>query len=107
MSVGYDLDGIKGEKINTYINGMTDAPQDRAVPASASRVLTELFPEEKRLHRLHLAARLPQRHRLDAPRLPAAGDRAHRLLSHHGKAPAHLRQVQPDHSRLQDRPHRA
>ena len=25
MSVGYDLEGIKGEKVNTYIDGMMDA----------------------------------------------------------------------------------
>ena len=25
MSVGYDLEGIKGDKVNTYIEGMKDA----------------------------------------------------------------------------------
>lgn len=31
MSVGYDLDGIKGRKVNTYINNMMGRGQDRAV----------------------------------------------------------------------------
>ena len=29
MSVGYDLEGIKGEKVNTYIDGMMDARRTR------------------------------------------------------------------------------
>ena len=46
MSVGYDLEGIKGEKVNTYIDNMMDAsgtPQFQECLA----VLAELFPEEK------------------------------------------------------------
>ena len=46
MSVGYDLEGIKGEKIDHYIESMKDAS---ATPifAECKRVLTELFPDEK------------------------------------------------------------
>ena len=46
MSVGYDLDGIKGEKVNSYIDNMMHAentPQFK----ECLEVLTELFPEEK------------------------------------------------------------
>ena len=32
MSVGYDLEGIKGEKIDTYIDGMMDASSTARVP---------------------------------------------------------------------------
>ena len=46
MSVGYDLDGIKGRKINTYINNMMDACKT-AQFKECKKVLTELFPEEK------------------------------------------------------------
>ena len=46
MSVGYDLDGIKGEKVDTYINGMMDASQTEQFRECLD-VLTELFPEEK------------------------------------------------------------
>ena len=46
MSVGYDLEGIKGEKVNSYIDNMMHAentPQFK----ECLEVLTELFPEEK------------------------------------------------------------
>ena len=45
MSVGYDLAGIKGEKVNTYIDNMMDAS---ATPQfiECKRVLKELFPAE-------------------------------------------------------------
>ncbi len=46
MSVGYDLDGIKGEKVNSYIDGMMDASKTEQF-AECLAVLTELFPEEK------------------------------------------------------------
>ena len=46
MSVGYDLDGIKGRKVNTYINNMMDAGKS-AQFKECKKVLTELFPEEK------------------------------------------------------------
>ena len=46
MSVGYDLDGIKGRKINTYINSMMDAGKT-AQFKECKKVLTDLFPEEK------------------------------------------------------------
>ena len=45
MSVGYDLEGIKGEKINAYIENMKDAsatPQFNECKA----VLKEFFPEQ-------------------------------------------------------------
>ena len=45
MSVGYDLEGIKGEKIDTYIENMKDAsatPQFNECKA----VLKEFFPEQ-------------------------------------------------------------
>ena len=45
MSVGYDLEGIKGEKVDTYIESMKDAS---ATPqfAECIAVLKEFFPEE-------------------------------------------------------------
>ena len=46
MSVGYDLAGIRAEKVNAYLCGMMDAsdtPQFR----ECLEVLTDLFPEEK------------------------------------------------------------
>ena len=45
MSVGYDLEGIKGEKVNTYIDGMMDADKT-AIFGECKAVLKELFPAE-------------------------------------------------------------
>ena len=45
MSVGYDLEGIRGDKINTYIEGMKDASRTPEFKECLS-VLKELFPEE-------------------------------------------------------------
>ena len=45
MSVGYDLEGIKGDKVNTYIEGMKDA-RGTAVWGECLAVLKELFPQE-------------------------------------------------------------
>ena len=45
MSVGYDLEGIKGDKVNTYIEGMKDAAKT-AIFGECKAVLKELFPEE-------------------------------------------------------------
>ena len=45
MSVGYDLEGIKGEKVNTYIDGMMDARRT-AIFGECKAVLKELFPSE-------------------------------------------------------------
>ena len=45
MSVGYDLEGIKGEKVNTYIDNMMDASNTPQF-IECKRVLTELFPAE-------------------------------------------------------------
>ena len=45
MSVGYDLEGIKGEKVNTYIDGMMDANKT-AIFGECKAVLKELFPAE-------------------------------------------------------------
>ena len=45
MSVGYDLEGIKGDKVNTYIEGMKDANKT-AIFGECKAVLKELFPEE-------------------------------------------------------------
>ena len=46
MSVGYDLEGIKGEKVNTYIDNMMDASETKQFK-ECLEVLTELFPVEK------------------------------------------------------------
>ena len=43
MSVGYDLEGIKGEKIDAYLEGMKDA-SGTAVWGECLRVLKSLFP---------------------------------------------------------------
>ena len=45
MSVGYDLEGIKGEKVNTYIDNMMDASETKQFK-ECLEVLTELFPAE-------------------------------------------------------------
>ncbi len=46
MSVGYDLEGIKGEKVNTYIDHMMDASETKQFK-ECLEVLAELFPTEK------------------------------------------------------------
>ena len=46
MSVGYDLEGIKGEKVNTYIDNMMDASETKQFK-ECLEVLAELFPTEK------------------------------------------------------------
>ncbi len=46
MSVGYDLEGIKGAKVDSYINNMMDAA-NTAQFRECRAVLTELFPQEK------------------------------------------------------------
>ena len=45
MSVGYDLEGIKGEKIDKYLNGMKDAYRE-PIFQECIAVLKELFPGE-------------------------------------------------------------
>lgn len=45
MSVGYDLEGIKGEKVDNYIESMKDATR-APIFAECKAVLTELFPDE-------------------------------------------------------------
>jgi len=45
MSVGYDLEGIKGEKVNTYIDNMMNAA-DTPQFIECRRVLKDLFPAE-------------------------------------------------------------
>ena len=45
MSVGYDLEGIKGEKIDKYLNGMIDA-SETPIFKECIRVLKEMFPGE-------------------------------------------------------------
>ncbi len=46
MSVGYDLEGIKGEKVNSYIDNMKDASNTPQFKECLD-VLCELFPAEK------------------------------------------------------------
>ena len=45
MSVGYDLEGIKGDKVNTYLDGMMDANKT-TIFGECKVVLKELFPAE-------------------------------------------------------------
>ena len=45
MSVGYDLAGIQGEKIDTFLNGMVDASKT-PIFQECIRVLKEFFPGE-------------------------------------------------------------
>ena len=45
MSVGYDLEGIQGEKIDGYLNGMMDA-SGTPVFQECLRVLRDMFPRE-------------------------------------------------------------
>ncbi len=46
MSVGYDLAGIKGEKLDNYINGMMDA-SNTPIWAECMDVLVRMFPGER------------------------------------------------------------
>ena len=46
MSVGYGLEGIRGEKVDSYINGMMDASGTTQFRECLD-VLSELFPEER------------------------------------------------------------
>ena len=46
MSVGYDLEGVKGEKVDTFLNGMMNAAETPIFKECIS-VLHELFPAEK------------------------------------------------------------
>ena len=48
MSVGYDLEGIRGEKIDAYLEGMKNASQT-PIFQECIRVLEEMFPGEKDL----------------------------------------------------------
>lgn len=48
MSVGYDLEGIKGEKIDSYIENMKDASRTAQFKECLA-VLRELFPQETAL----------------------------------------------------------
>ncbi|MBQ9393442.1 MAG: putative selenate reductase subunit YgfK, partial [Oscillospiraceae bacterium] len=43
MSVGYDLEGIRGEKVNAFLEGMTDARRTAVFPACLD-TLRRLFP---------------------------------------------------------------
>ncbi|MBR3641845.1 MAG: putative selenate reductase subunit YgfK, partial [Oscillibacter sp.] len=45
MSVGYDLDGIRGEKIDTFLRNMTDA-SETPVFRACIETLRDLFPAE-------------------------------------------------------------
>ena len=45
MSVGYDLAGIQGEKVDTFLKGMTDASQT-PIFQECIKVLKEFFPGE-------------------------------------------------------------
>ena len=85
MSVGYDLAGIQGEKIDTFLNGMADASK------------TPIFQE-------CIAVLKEFCHGVHPPRLSAGRDRADRQLPLGEEAPAHLRQVQPHHPGVRDRP---
>ncbi|WP_352415429.1 putative selenate reductase subunit YgfK [Oscillibacter ruminantium] len=46
MSVGYDLEGIKGEKIDTFLNGMIDA-SGTSIFRECIAVLQQMFPGEE------------------------------------------------------------
>ena len=46
MSVGYDLEGIKGEKIDTFLNGMIDA-SGTSIFRECIAVLRQMFPGEE------------------------------------------------------------
>ena len=46
MSVGYDLEGIRGPKLDAYLNGMMDA-SGSPVFQECLQVLRELFPRER------------------------------------------------------------
>ncbi len=45
MSVGYDLDGIKGDKVDKYLTGMMDA-SNTPIFQECVKVLKEMFPGE-------------------------------------------------------------
>ncbi len=103
MSVGYDLEGVKGDKVNTYIDGMKDANKT-AIFGECKAVLKELFPAESDYidaidPRVSRSVTVSTLHGC-----PAGGDRAHRHLSHRGEGAAHLREVQPHSAGLRDGP---
>ena len=79
MSVGYDLAGIHGEKIDTFLNGMVDA-SDAHFPG-VHRRFEGVLPRRERLYRRHHPPRLRVRDGVHPPRLPAGRDRADRQLS--------------------------
>ena len=102
MSVGYDLAGIQGEKIDTFLNGMVDASKT-PIFQECIAVLKEFFPG-KRLYRHDHSPCVRIRDGVHPPRLPAGRDRADRQLPAGEEAPAHLRQVQSHHPGVRDRP---
>lgn len=89
MSVGYDYEGVKGPKIDSYINNMKDASNSEQFKECLA-VLHQRCSRKRRLHRFPQPERLPFRHRLHPARLSSPGDRAHRFLPDRGKGPAHL-----------------
>ena len=74
--------GPQGQQLHRQHDGRE---QDRAVQGMQEGA-HRAVPRRARFHRAHLLARFPLRHRLHAPRLPAAGDRAHRKLSAHRRS---------------------
>ena len=54
MSVGYDLEGIRGPKVDTFIERHEGRLRNAYVPGVHARFCHELFPEETDVHRRHL-----------------------------------------------------
>ena len=63
MSVGYDLAGIQGEKIDTFLERHGGRLQDAHLPGVHRRALKEFFPGERGLYRHHHPPRLRVRDR--------------------------------------------
>lgn len=99
MSVGYDLAGIKTEKINAFIEGMKDASKT-PIWAECMAELNRRFPEMGE----YFAAISPRiatgRDRIHAARLSAGRNRGHSKLSYTRKGAEHLRKVQPNNTGL-------
>ena len=82
MSVGYDLAGIQGEKIDTFLDGMVDASKTPIFQECIHRRSEGVLPRRERLYRRHHPPRLRVCDGVHPPRLPAGRDRAHRQLPH-------------------------
>lgn len=99
MSVGYDLAGIKTEKIDAFIEGMKDA-SSTPIWAECMAELNRRFPDMGEYFAAISPAHSNRRDRIHAARLPAGRNRGHSKLPYTRKGAEHLRKVQPNNTGL-------